>query len=48
VEEFNLWDEEADLKNWIMDSQVLATKRQIGAWFELRSRVHKILPNRGK
>ena len=48
VEAFNLWVEEAELKDWAIEGEAYKAKREVDKWFNLQSRIHKILPQAGK
>ncbi len=48
VDAFNLWVEEAELKDWAVEGEALRAKREVDKWFNLQSRIHKILPQAGK
>jgi len=48
VDDFNLWVEEADWKDWEIDGETMKAKREVDRWLNLQSRIHKILPQAGK
>ncbi len=48
VDAFNLWVEEAELKDWAIEGEAYKAKREVDKWFSLQSRIHKILPQAGK
>ena len=48
VDEFNLWVEEADWKDWEIDGEAMKAKREVDKWLKLQSRIHKILPQAEK
>ena len=44
VDKLNMWIEDADWNDWAIDKDTMRLKRIVDRWLNLRSRIHKILP----